>query len=170
MQIVGYVLACRSYPFVCTLHHHIIIIVQTYLKSLIYFVECMSKIKHILLVSHHTICGAVCFQFNHFLCDNWDNMYTLSYYHRQIGSMNYYPLFRVRSWNNGMHCISFYILRIRWVMIWPIYILGITIKQTQFWRWWKQFIPTILPWDLAFAHLSPLLDPLMWSAQPHPGW
>ena len=36
-------------------------------------------------------------------------IYTLSYYHHQIGSMNYYPLFRVRSWNNGMRCMSFYI-------------------------------------------------------------
>ena len=26
-------------------------------------------------------------------------------------SMNYYPLFRVRSWNNGMRCMSFYILK-----------------------------------------------------------
>ena len=34
----------------------------------------------------------------------------LSYYNHQIGSMNYYPLFRVRSWNNGMRCMSFYIL------------------------------------------------------------
>ena len=34
----------------------------------------------------------------------------LSYYHHQIGSMNYYLLFRVRSWNNGMRCISLYIL------------------------------------------------------------
>ena len=34
VQIVGYVLACRSYLFVCTLRHHIIIIVQTYLKTL----------------------------------------------------------------------------------------------------------------------------------------
>ena len=30
--------------------------------------------------------------------------------HHQIGSMNYCPLFRVRSWNNGMRCMSFYIL------------------------------------------------------------
>ena len=37
-------------------------------------------------------------------------IYTLSYYHHQIGSMNYYPLFRVRSRNNGMRCMSFYIL------------------------------------------------------------
>ena len=34
----------------------------------------------------------------------------LSYYHHQIGSMNYYPLFRVRSWNNGMRCMSLHIL------------------------------------------------------------
>ena len=37
-------------------------------------------------------------------------IYTLSYYHHQIGNMNYYPLFRVRSWNNGMRCLSLYIL------------------------------------------------------------
>ena len=34
MQIVRYVLACSSCSFVCTLHHLIIIIVQTYLKTL----------------------------------------------------------------------------------------------------------------------------------------
>ena len=76
----------------------------------IYLVECVSKIKHILSVIHYTICGAVCFQFTHFSCDDWDNIYSLSYYHHQIGSMNYYPLFRVRSWNNGVRCMFFYIL------------------------------------------------------------
>ena len=70
----------------------------------------MSKIKHILSVIYYAICGAVCFQFTHFLCDGWENIYTLSYYHHQIGSMIYYPLFRFRSWNNGMRCRSFYIL------------------------------------------------------------
>ena len=39
-----------------------------------------------------------------------ERIYTLSYYHNQIGSMNYYPLFRVRSWNNSMRCMSLYIL------------------------------------------------------------
>ena len=77
----------------------------------IYFVECVSKIKHILSVIHYTICGAVCFQFTNSSCDDWENKYTLSHYHHnQIGSMNYYPLFRVRSWNNGVRCMSFYIL------------------------------------------------------------
>ena len=37
-------------------------------------------------------------------------IYTLSYYNHQIGNMNYYPLFRVMSWNNGMCCMSLYIL------------------------------------------------------------
>ena len=32
------------------------------------------------------------------------------FYHHQIGSMNHYPLFRVRSSNNGMRCMSFCIL------------------------------------------------------------
>ena len=43
-----------------------------------------------------------------------ERIYTLSYYHHQIGSMNYDPLFRVRSWNNGVRCMSFYIL-IEWI-------------------------------------------------------
>ena len=69
------------------------------------------KIKHIISVIHYTICGAVSFQFTHLSCDDdCENIYTLSYYHHQIGSMNYYPLFRVRSWNNGVRCMSFYIL------------------------------------------------------------
>ena len=38
------------------------------------------------------------------------SVYTLSYYHHQIGSMKYHPLFRARSWNNGMCCIFLYIL------------------------------------------------------------
>ena len=59
VQIFGYILACRSYSFVCAVHHPIIIIVQTYLKALnachIYFVECVSKIKHFLSVIHYII-------------------------------------------------------------------------------------------------------------------
>ena len=36
-----------------------------------------------LSVIHYAICGAVCFQFTQFLCDDWENIYTLSYYHNQ---------------------------------------------------------------------------------------
>ena len=46
----------------------------------------------ILSVFHYELCETVCFQFTHLLCDDWENIYTLSYYHNQIGSMKYYPL------------------------------------------------------------------------------
>ena len=49
------------------------------------------------------------FSVYHFCCVDWENIYNLSYFHHQIGSMNYYPLFRVKSWNNGVRCMSFYI-------------------------------------------------------------
>ena len=82
VQIVRYVLACRSCSFVCTLHHLIIIIVQTYLKTLnllnacqIYFVECVSKIEHIFSVIHCPLYGAVCFQLTHSPCDDWQNIH-----------------------------------------------------------------------------------------------
>ena len=35
------------------------------------------KIEHILSVIHYTICVAVCFQFTHFSCNYWDNIYLL---------------------------------------------------------------------------------------------
>ena len=43
VQIVGYVLACRSYSFVRTLHHLIVIIVQT-LSEDIELIKCLSDI------------------------------------------------------------------------------------------------------------------------------
>ena len=39
-----------------------------------------------------------------------ERIHTVSYYHHQIGRMNYYPLFKVMSWNNGMPCMPHYIL------------------------------------------------------------
>ena len=39
-----------------------------------------------------------------------ERIYTLSYYHHKIGCMNYYPLFMVRWWKNGMRCMSLSIL------------------------------------------------------------
>ena len=118
MQIVGYVLAWRSYPFVCKHYtsslaslckliwrHWIYKMLVRYI-----FVECVNKIKHIPSVIHLSICRAVCFQLSHFPCEDWENIYTLSHYHHQIGRKNYYPLLRVKSWNNGMRCMSVSIL------------------------------------------------------------
>ena len=111
-----------------SLYHHC-----ANLSEDIELIKCLSdifcrvcKIKHILSIIHYTICGAVCFQFTHFSCDNRENIYTLYYYHHQIGSMNYYPLFRVRSWNNGVRlCLSIFVWLITSTMalntlcIWP---------------------------------------------------
>ena len=41
-----------------------------------------------------------------------ERTYTLSYHHHQLGNINYYPLFRVRSWNNGVRCVSLSILMV----------------------------------------------------------
>ena len=52
-------------------------------------------------------------QLTHFSYDDHDceNTRNLSYYYRhQIGNMTHLPLFRVRSLNNGMRRIAFYIL------------------------------------------------------------
>ena len=105
VQIIGYFSACRSHSFVCTLLHP--------RDSISLSLVC----KHIW--RHCNICniwGCV-LQFTHFPCDDWENKYIyiyLSYHHHhhQIGSMNYYPLFRVRSWNNGMRWMSAYILTV----------------------------------------------------------
>ena len=115
VQIVGYVLACRSCSFVCTLQHLIIIIVQTYMRTLnllnackIYFVECvrLSIFSQLPIIQYMGLC-AFSLPISLVMIER---IYTLSYYHNQIGSMNDYPLFRVRSWNNGMRCMSLYIL------------------------------------------------------------
>ena len=75
----------------------------------LHFVECVSKIKHIFSVIHYTIYGAVCFQFTHFPWDDWENIHFVL----SSSSNRKYELLsivRVRSWNNGMRCMSLYIL------------------------------------------------------------
>ena len=74
------------------------------------FRVCVSKIKSILSIISHAIYGTVCSQHTHFCFDLCEDTYTSSYYHHQIGSMNHLPLFRFRSWSNGMRCMSFYVL------------------------------------------------------------
>ena len=45
----------------------------------------------------HAIYGAVCIQPTHFANDGCENIYTISYYHHQVGSMTHLPLFKVKS-------------------------------------------------------------------------
>ena len=95
----------------------------------------------------HAIRGAVCFQFTHSPCDDWENIYTLSDYHYQIGSMNYYPLFRVRSWNNGVRCMSFCILMpVCWIYINIYWVLPLHVSPAPALRSgiksWKSRLPS----------------------------
>ena len=116
VQIFGYVLACRLCSFVCTLHHLIIMIVQTYLRILNLYNACqiylssawvrLSIFSQLSIIQYMGLCV---FSLPISLV-MIERIYTLSYYHHQIGSMNYCPLFRVRSWNNAMRCMSLYIL------------------------------------------------------------
>ena len=76
----------------------------------VYSVERVSKIKSILSVILHAIHGTACIRLTYFSYDDRENTCTLSWYHHQIGSMIHLPLFRIRSWNYGMRCMSFYIL------------------------------------------------------------
>ena len=80
--------------------------------------------------------GAVCFQFTHFFCDDWENIYTLSYHHHQIGSMNYYPLFRVRS-------------RIKW---YALYVFLYSYTHTHIYIYIYLYICTFLDNSIAQKH------------------
>ena len=76
-----------------------------------------------------------CIQFAQFSHDDCENMCTWSYYHNQIGRMTHLPLFRVRSWNNGIRCMSLNILIFihnrHWVWVQYIYRqLEILMKYT----------------------------------------
>ena len=63
------------------------------------------KTDHVLSVIRYTIYGIVCLHFTHLPCDDWDNIcfVLLSSSNRKY---EFYPLFRVRSWNNGIRCMS----------------------------------------------------------------
>ena len=67
--------------------------------------------QHILSVIHYIIYWTVCFQFTHFpSLVMIDGIYTFSYCRHQIGNTNYFPLFRVRSWNNDKRSMFLYFL------------------------------------------------------------
>ena len=79
VQIVGYVLACRSYSFVCTLHHLIIIIVQTYLKiykmPIGYILSSVWVRLSIFFQLSIIQDMGLCFKFTRFPCDDWENIH-----------------------------------------------------------------------------------------------
>ena len=78
---------------------------QTHSVSSVYL-----RLSHFFSIIFHAIYEAVCIQLTHFCYDYCENGCTLSYYHHQIVSIIYLPLFMVRSWKNGLRCVSLYIL------------------------------------------------------------
>ena len=107
MVVCGYL--CITLP-----HHHYADLSENIelLKcfSDIFCLEYVAKIRSDLSIIFHAKYGAVCIQLTHFSYYECENTCTRSYYHHQIRSMTHLQLFRVRSWNNGMCCMSFYIL------------------------------------------------------------
>ena len=72
----------------------------------------------------------------------------LSYYHHQIGSMNYYPLIRVRSWNDGVRCMSLYILMNLWydrIASWDIRVLVVFARNLTLCHWHAALLLCYVP-------------------------
>ena len=116
--IVQFMMSASSqirFGFVFTLHYLIIIIVQffwihwTYKMPVMYILSSVwlrlnifSQLSIIQNVGLYFLSLPISLEMT-------ENIYIVSYYH-QIGSMNYYSLFMVTSWNNGMCCMSLYII------------------------------------------------------------
>ena len=63
--------------------------------------------------------------------------------------MNYYPLFRVRSWNNGVRCMSFYILMNLWygrIASWDIRVLVVFAPNLALCHWHAVLLPCYVPY------------------------
>ena len=94
-----------------------IIILPTYLVVLNFYnacqlhsVECLFKIRSVIWIIFHAIYGAVCIQLSLSLLMIVRIHVLYYHHHHQIRSMAHLPLFKVRSWNNGMRCMSLYFL------------------------------------------------------------
>ena len=114
-----------------TLMHYLIVIngilamYNKFIKLNINNLSHCCHIKSILSNIVHTIYMAVCIQLTYFCCDDFESTCTSSYYYHQIVSMRHLQLFKVRSWNNSMRCMSLHIL-IKYVDHVYISILNVT--------------------------------------------
>ena len=112
-QIIEYIMAWCSHTVIYTLHDLIAIIIQIYLKVLNCQSACqiysVSIVRSVISTIFHAIYGTVCIQLTHLSYDDCENTCTWSYFQHQVGSLTYLQLLRVRSWNNVVRCMSFYI-------------------------------------------------------------
>ena len=105
-----------SFPFICILHSHVRSHYHYYedlLNTLdnicqVYSIESLCKIKYILSsqLSYMLYMGLCVFSLSISPLMTL-NIFTSSCYQYEIGNMNHYPLFRARSWNNGLRCMSY---------------------------------------------------------------
>ena len=112
-QIVENIMAQWSYPFVCILHYLVIITMQTYMKVLNFLNPCQaqslecaptikfSSLNHISWNMWGCVFSAYLFSLWRF----WEHVNFIL-----LSSSWYGPFAIVRSWNNGMRCLSFYII------------------------------------------------------------
>ena len=130
----------------------------------VHLVECVSKISSVLSIIFHAFYGAISIQQNDLSYNDCDNTFTLSYHHHQIRILTHLSLFWVRSWNNGMSCVFFYILigwileqqGHWWIQLRPFYQhLEATLRARSMGPTWDppvadrtQVIPMLAPWTL----------------------
>ena len=128
VQIVGYVLACRSCSSLCKLIWRL----WTYKMPVRYILSSvwvrLSIFSQLSIIQYIGLCV---FSLPSSLV-MIEITYTLSYYHHQNGSMNYYRFFRARSWNNGLRCMSLYIL------VWYLFVA--------LWDLWNEYMATSTTW------------------------
>ena len=89
-----------------------------------------------------------------------ERIYALSYYHHQIGSMNYYLLFMVRSWSNGVRCMSLYILMnlwYGWIASWDIRVLVVFAPNLALCHWHAALLPCYPTDDWHLAYMFSLV-------------
>ena len=58
----------------------------------------------------HAKYGAVCIHLTDLCFDLCEDTCTVSHYQNEIISMTHLRLFKFKSWNNGMCCVSFYVV------------------------------------------------------------
>ena len=78
LLLFDHILSLIAYKFRENRDFVFIIIVQFMMRANIrtrFGLQIVCKIKQVFPVIHYTIYGAVCFQFTHFPCDDWENIH-----------------------------------------------------------------------------------------------
>ena len=105
----------------------------------------------------------MCFQFTHSPCDDWENICILSYYHHQSEVWTHIT-HRVRSWNDGVRCMSFYILMNLWydrIASWDIRVVVVFAPNLALCHWHA----ALFPWPTDDWHLAYMFSLVYFSVE-----